>query len=74
MLLQVVLDTMKGHSYHGGVVSNACGALWQMTCVAGTRATIIAHGGVAATLAAKRNHPGDASLQTNAVGLLAALQ
>ena len=72
--VQVVLDTMKRHANHAGVVTIACVVLWEMAKNAATRATILAHGGVAAALVAKRNYPGDADLQKKADGLLAALQ
>ena len=71
MLLQVVLDIMKRHANHAGVVQSACGALWAMSSNAANRATVIARGGVAAARDAKRNHPGNAGVQTNADRLLA---
>ena len=74
MLLQVVLDTMKRHASHAGVVQNACAALWNMSVNAANRVTIIDQGGVAATRDAKRNHSGNGNIQRNADGLLAVLQ
>ena len=74
MLLQVVLDAMKRHANHAGVVKNACWALFLMSFTAANRVTIIAQGGVAAFHDAKRNHPGNGEIQKKANDLLAALQ
>ena len=63
MLLQVVLDTMKRHANHTGVVLNACWVLSHMSENAANRSAIIAQGGVAASRDVKRNHPGNGEIQ-----------
>ena len=74
MLLQVVLDTMKRHAKHAGVVQSACGALMNMSFYAANRAALIAQGGVATARHVKRNHPGNIAVQLFADELLFALQ
>ena len=74
MLLQVVLATMKRYANHTEVVLSACAALWKMSLNAANRVAIIAQGGVAASRAVKRNHPGNSGIQKIADYLLAELQ
>ena len=74
MLLQVVLDTMKRHANHTGVVLSACRVLNAMSENAANRVAIIAQGGVAASRDVKRNHPCNSEIQEIADSLLAWLQ
>ena len=74
MLLQIVLDTLKRHANHAGVVLNACWALRNMSANAANRIAITAQGGVATSRDVERNHPGNGEIQEIADRLRAMLQ